>query len=105
MSACHRSKPAGGFENCQYQSGFVGRARFAAGKKGVIVLDVAANSEARRAGFRIGDIVLQINASPVERVQDVLRLAQCFRRHALEIRARQSPLACYIAAIGLNRGR
>ena len=46
------------------------------GKKGVIVLDVAANSEARRAGFRIGDIVLQINASPIERVQDVLRLAR-----------------------------
>ena len=45
------------------------------GKKGVIVLDVAANSEARRAGFRIGDIVLQINASPISRVQDVLRLA------------------------------
>ena len=46
------------------------------GKKGVIVLDVAANSEARRAGFRIGDIVLQIDASPIERVQDVLRLAR-----------------------------
>ncbi|HCD16263.1 MAG: Do family serine endopeptidase [Rhizobiales bacterium TMED83] len=46
-----------------------------AGKKGVIVLDVGANSPARRAGFRIGDIVLQINANPVERVQDVLRLA------------------------------
>ena len=46
------------------------------GKKGVIVLDVAANSEARRAGFRIGDIVLQINESPIERVQDVLRLAR-----------------------------
>ena len=45
------------------------------GKKGVIVLDVAANSEARRAGFRIGDIFLQINASPIERVRDVLRLA------------------------------
>ncbi|MEC8290754.1 MAG: Do family serine endopeptidase [Pseudomonadota bacterium] len=46
------------------------------GKKGVIVLDVAANSEAQRAGFRTGDIVLQINASPTERVQDVLRLAR-----------------------------
>lgn len=45
-------------------------------KKGVIVLDVAANSEARRAGFRSGDIVLQINTSAVERVQDVLRLAR-----------------------------
>ena len=46
------------------------------GKKGVIVLDVAANSEARRAGFRIGDIILQINASLIERVQDVLRLVR-----------------------------
>ena len=46
------------------------------GKKGVIVLDVAANSDARRAGFRIGDIILQINASPIERVQDVLRLVR-----------------------------
>ena len=45
-------------------------------KKGVIVLDVAANSEARRAGFRIGDIVLRINESSIERVQDVLRLAR-----------------------------
>jgi S1-C subfamily serine protease len=40
------------------------------------VLDVAANSEARLAGFRSGDIVLQINTSAVERVQDVLRLAR-----------------------------
>ena len=56
------------------------------GKKGVIVLDVAANSEARRAGFRTGDIVLQINASPIERVQDVLRLVpNSFGDIALEI--------------------
>ena len=56
------------------------------GKKGVIVLDVAANSPARRAGFRTGDVVLQINTNTIERVHDVLRLARnVFGDTALEI--------------------
>ena len=55
-------------------------------KKGVIVLDVAVGSQARRAGFRIGDIVLAINGEEVQRVQDLQRLARAnSAKLALEI--------------------
>ena len=55
-------------------------------KIGVIVLDVAVGSQARRAGFRIGDIVLAVNGEEVQRVQDLQRLARAnSAKLALEI--------------------
>jgi serine protease Do len=73
------------------------RARVDTDVKGVVVMDVAADSPAATAGIEPGDVIVEINRQPVSSVEDYRKaLGRLKKGGTALVRVRQGPAATYM---------